>query len=173
MQRDVDPPPEVVSEPQQRRDGIWVNGKARGADQECVDLMVFTVWQLNKSFTHQIKEKCPTKQHYRTINSNVVTGHDFRNLRGKNTTIIREVSVLLSVFLFVLLSVILFVLLSALLSVILSAILFDLLSVLLSAILFDLLSVLLSVILSVLPTPHHTSAWKTASVSGSRVRQLP
>lgn len=42
---------------QQRRDGVRVTGKARGADQECV--MVFTVWQLHRSFTNQIKENDP------------------------------------------------------------------------------------------------------------------
>ena len=45
--------------------------------------MVFTVWQLNRSFTHQIKEKCPTlqptKQPYRTRTAEV-TGGVFANI---------------------------------------------------------------------------------------------
>ena len=54
-------PPEVASEPQQRRAGVCVNGYGC-----CVDLMVFTVWKLNRSFTNQIKEKWHIKQHYTT-----------------------------------------------------------------------------------------------------------
>ena len=58
-----DAPPEVVSEPQPRRAGVCVNGKARGAEPEDVHLMVFS---LNRSFTRQIKQKWPTKQFYRS-----------------------------------------------------------------------------------------------------------
>ena len=46
---------------------VWME---KPADRGCVGLMAFTVRQLNRSFTHQIKEKCPTrqptKQHYRS-----------------------------------------------------------------------------------------------------------
>ena len=58
-----DPPLGVVSG---TAEAICLNGKAGGADQGCVDLMVFTVRQLNRTFTHQIKEKLPAKQRYRT-----------------------------------------------------------------------------------------------------------
>ena len=65
-----DPLPKVLTEPQPRRDNVCVNGKAQVVEQGCVGLMVLTVWQLNRSFTHQIKEKSPTlqttEQHYRT-----------------------------------------------------------------------------------------------------------
>ena len=47
----------------------WISWRL-GVEQGCVDLMVLTVWQLNRSFSNQKKEKWPllqpAKQHYRT-----------------------------------------------------------------------------------------------------------
>ena len=57
-------PPEVVSELQQRRAGVCVNGKAGGVDQGCVSLMVLTVCKLNRSFTRH-RQRTP-KQRDRT-----------------------------------------------------------------------------------------------------------
>ena len=55
----ADPPPEIVSRLQKRRASICLNGKTVDSDQGCVDLMVLTVWQLKRSFTHHIEEKWP------------------------------------------------------------------------------------------------------------------
>ena len=68
-----DVPPEVVTEAQQRRTSICVNGKAGGAERGRVSLMVFTVWELDTSFTPQSNIIGPD-------NSKEVTGIVFGNL---------------------------------------------------------------------------------------------
>ena len=65
-----------VSEWQQRQDGVCVNWKARGTDQQCVGLMGFTGWQLNRSFPHFNWQSNVTGP----SNSYVVTGSVFGNL---------------------------------------------------------------------------------------------
>lgn len=56
-----DPLLKVLTEPQQRRDNVSVNGKARGAEQGCVGLMVLTVSSASysrKKHLHLSVEKC-------------------------------------------------------------------------------------------------------------------
>ena len=85
-----------VSEWQQRQDGVCVNWKARGTDQQCVGLMGFTGCQLNRSFPHFNWQSNVTGP----SNSYVVTGSVFGNLyeEKKNTASIQgKASVILSV----------------------------------------------------------------------------
>ena len=51
---------------QQRRNSVFMSGAAGGMDQRCVHLILCTAWQLNRTFTHQIKAKWPLRQRYRT-----------------------------------------------------------------------------------------------------------
>ena len=93
-----DPPLDLLSEPQRMRASIRVNGHARSLDQKCVGLMVFTVWQLNRSFPHQLKEKYPHFNWQSNVtgpdNSNVVTGSIFGNLYEEEAS--ESLSVILS-----------------------------------------------------------------------------
>ena len=110
-----DSPPEVVSKAT-TEDRQYLNERKSQRRRSGVcrsdDVHSLTTKQILYS-----SNKRPTKQRYRTINSNGVTGRVFGNLRGKNTTVtLEEVSVLPSIILFVLLSF----LLSAILFVLLA-----------------------------------------------------
>ena len=76
---------EVVSEPQQRRDGVLCEWKSRHREQECVGsdgVHSLTAKQILHS-PHK-RKMSHTKQRYRTKNGNGVTGRVFGDFTSKS-----------------------------------------------------------------------------------------
>ena len=90
-----DPPPEVESEPQQRWDSICLNGKARCADQGCVNLMVSTAKQIRHSSNKRsVPHFNPQTIFIWTNNCNVVSDSVFGNLHEEKKILQLYVAIL-------------------------------------------------------------------------------